>query len=206
MFGFKSGANGFACLDELIEQVESERPECDIGFLGEIDVSTLRIEHTHARDELILDASSPLARLGFGSNLVLYGNNRGQRRCSRQDVAQDVLLTTRSACALKNADISRLARPVVAIDYGQARSELEGLVLGQSIHAAVVKDRDQRYWDGARRPVWNVFLGKRRGFLLFSQPVPTFADVGKSADIVIRKIAVQDEASQRIALPGGAVC
>lgn len=50
-----------------------------------------------------------------------------------------------------------------------------------------------------------MLLGERSNVLFFSESVGALADVGQGADVVIRKFALQKEAAQRIALPGGAV-
>ena len=50
-----------------------------------------------------------------------------------------------------------------------------------------------------------MLLGERGDVLFFSESVRALADVGQRTDVVIRKLAMQYEAAQGIALPGRAV-
>ena len=52
--------------------------------------------------------------------------------------------------------------------------------------------------------VGNVIPGERNDILRFGQAVRGLADLRKFLDILIRELASDDEASQRLALPRGA--
>ena len=49
-----------------------------------------------------------------------------------------------------------------------------------------------------------MFAGKRKNFLRLGEAVRGLADLGKTPDVFIRKLAADNEAAQRVALPGRA--
>ena len=67
-----------------------------------------------------------------------------------------------------------------------------------------MKYRPKRDGRGIFALVRYVVLGERSKFLLLGEAVRGFTDFYEGTDIVRRKLAVQNEASQRVTLPGRA--
>ena len=120
LFSFEFCANGLARLHKLVEQVQTEGPEGNIGFFGQVDGSALRVKYAYARNEFILAGSGPFPGFRFGSDLVLYCNHRGEWCCAGDDITQDFLLPARPASALEDSDIACLARAIITINHGEA--------------------------------------------------------------------------------------
>src|SRR3989338_10543725 len=57
--------NGFAHLNEFVEQVKSHGAKRNVGLIGQVDCSTLSIEDTHASDIVIITLSCPLTKRGL---------------------------------------------------------------------------------------------------------------------------------------------
>ena len=194
-------ADRVACSHQLIEEIESEGPEGDIGLFREVDGRTPGIEDAHARDELVVLLPRPLPRLEFRAERVLDRDDGGMWRRTRNDIAKDLLLSASPAGALEDPYVARLPRGVVAIDHGEARGEAERLVLRQGIHSPMMEYRVKRH-PSARSPlVGDMFAGKRNDFLRLSEAVASLADLGKAPEILIQKLVANKQASQRVALP-----
>src|SRR5581483_1672324 len=169
--------NGLTCLHELVEQVQPEWEECHVGSFIQVDGGALRIEDTDARDEFIYIATCPFAYSRYISNLVLDVHGWLRRCCAGQHyVAQNIFAPARTAGLLEDADVARFARAIVAVDDGEAGSELQGLIFRKRVDALVMEYRLQGYGGCRSVTTWHMLLRQRFCVRLFDQTVIAFAD------------------------------
>ena len=182
----KLRANRLAGRNQLVEEVESEWSEGDVGLLRQVDSRTPSIEYAHARDELIVSTPCPFPRPGLGANPVLDRHNRCMRGGPGNNVAEDLFLSTGPARALENSDIPGLSRSVVPIDDGKTRREAEGLVLRESVHPPLMEYGIKRNRGVRSCLVRNMLPRKRNDVLRLGEAKPGLAYLRELLDVFIR--------------------
>ena len=111
----------------------------------------------------------------------------------------------RRVVELQDADVTGLSSGVVTIDYGEIRPEPEGLPLRKGVYAPVVEYGQERNGQRPAAVVRYVFASDGNNLPFLGEALGSLADSCELSQIIIRKFAVHDEASQSIALPSRSV-